>query len=308
LTRYDLLIVGGGPAGLSAALYAGRARLRTVLLEKAFCGGQARYTDQIENYPGFPHGITGPQLMDQMESQARQFGVEIQLGEAQGLRREGKTYVVDTSMGSLKAPAVIIASGARPNQLGIPGEREFLGRGVSYCATCDGAFFRDKDVAVIGGGDSAVKEALFLTRFARKVYLIHRRDRLRATEILQERVLDHPQIEILWNKVPLRVTGDQLVHGLLLGDPTGGSQEELKIQGLFIYIGNTPDTDWLGGQVQLDEEGYVITDGHLATDQRGVFAAGDVRTTPLRQVVTAVGDGAVAAVEAEKYLVELGEK
>jgi thioredoxin reductase (NADPH) len=299
---YDLVIVGGGPGGLSAALYGGRAQLKTILVEKAFCGGQAANTYFIENYPGFPGGIKGLDLAQRLEEQIGDFGVPIIYDEVVELEQEGGEYLVKATDNQYLGRTVIIATGTQPVPLGVPGEEEFRGRGVSYCATCDGAFFRDQDLIVVGGGDSAVEEALFLTRFARKIYLVHRRDELRATQILQEQIKGHPQVEILWNRVVEEIRGEQQVNGVILKDSRNGQKQELEASGVFIYIGSTPDTQWLKGIIQLDEGGYIPTDGRMATNLLGVFAAGDVRQTGLRQIVTAVADGAIAAVEAERYL------
>lgn len=299
---WELVIVGGGPAGLSAGIYGARARLRTLIVEKLACGGQAATTHRIENYPGFAQGITGPELMEQMESQAKGLGVEFAYAEAVGLRPESSGYVLLTDGEEIKGKTLIIATGTQPNTLGVPGEDDLRGRGVSYCATCDGAFFRDKDVVVVGGGDSAAEGALFLTRFARTIYVVHRRDQLRATKILGERLAAHPKIQLVWNKVVKQIQGEAFVERVLLADTRGGGDLEIAASGLFVYIGSNPNTEWLRADIVRNDQGYIITDERMQTSLPGVFAAGDVRRTPLRQVVTAVADGAVAAVEAEKYL------
>ncbi|MBX6422207.1 thioredoxin-disulfide reductase [Thermosulfurimonas sp. F29] len=303
--EFDLIIVGGGPAGLTAYIYAARARLRTVLVEKLSPGGQVLVTDWVENYPGFPEGISGAELMEKFAAQARALGLEPVLDEAVGLTPDGDLRLVHLAGGkTLAAPTVIIATGASPKKLGVPGEAELTGKGVSYCATCDGPFFRDEVIAVVGGGNTAVQESLFLTRFARKIYLIHRRDQLRATRILQERALSHPQIEPLWNTVVTEVLGEDRVEGLRIKNVKTGEESTLAVGGVFIFIGIKPQTEWLGGTVALDEAGFVVTDSETRTSLPGVFAAGDVRAKACRQIVTAAGDGAVAAYMAEHYLAE----
>ncbi|PRR69292.1 thioredoxin-disulfide reductase [Neomoorella humiferrea] len=302
---HDLLIIGGGPAGLTAALYGARGGLDTVVLEMGAPGGQAGLTDRIENYPGFPEGITGLELAMKFAEQAQRFGARLETATVQGVDFTGSVKKVLSSSGTFEARAVIIASGAHPRPLGVPGEEEFRGRGVSYCATCDGAFFRDKKVAVIGGGDSAVEEALFLTRFASQVTIIHRRDTLRAAKILQERARDNPKISFAWNTVVTRIKGGEKVEGLELKDVGSGAVREEAFDGVFIFIGLEPNTSFLQGVVTLDAQGYIVTREDLATSVPGVFAAGDVRVKEFRQVSTAVGDGAVAAMAAERYLASL---
>lgn len=302
---HDLLIIGGGPAGLTAALYGARGGLDTVVLEMGAPGGQAGLTDRIENYPGFPEGITGLELAMKFAEQAQRFGARLETATVQGVDFTGPIKKVLSSSGTFEARAVIIASGAHPRPLGVPGEEEFRGRGVSYCATCDGAFFRDKKVAVIGGGDSAVEEAIFLTRFASQVTIIHRRDTLRAAKILQERARDNPKISFAWNTVVTRIKGGEKVEGLELKDVGSGAVREEAFDGVFIFIGLEPNTAFLQGVVTLDAQGYIVTREDLATSVPGVFAAGDVRVKEFRQVSTAVGDGAVAAMAAERYLASL---
>ena len=299
---YDVLIIGGGPAGLAAGIYAARADLKTALLERAMPGGLAASTDNIENYPGFPEGIGGPELSTQMLTQAQRFGMEIKFSTVESLQKTNDIFTVVTDDGEIKAKAVIIATGAKPRMPGYRGEHEFHGRGVSYCATCDGAFFRDKVVAVVGGGDSAVEEAIFLTKFARKVYIIHRRGELRATKYVQQKAMENGKIEFVWHSVVEEIKGDATVTEVDVKDVRTGDIKSLAVGGVFIYIGHDPSVELVKELVQLDDKGYIITDDDLQTSTPGLFAAGDVRRKLLRQVVTAVADGAVAAVAAEKYL------
>ncbi|RLB41231.1 MAG: thioredoxin-disulfide reductase [Deltaproteobacteria bacterium] len=298
----DLIIVGAGPAGLTAGMYAARARLNVVLFERMAPGGQVLLTDIIENYPGFPDGISGFELMDRMRKQAEKFGLTIENREVLSFKFDHELKTVVTDKGEEQAQAVILASGANPRKLGIPGEELLTGKGVSYCATCDGPFYRDLEVAVIGGGDTAVEEALFLTKFATRVYLIHRRDQLRATKILQERVMENDKVKIIWNTVPLEILGDKAVEAIELKNVKTSEQSTLKIQGVFIFIGYEPNTQVLQGLIELDELGFIKTNAIMETSVPGVFAAGDIRSKNLRQISTAVGEGATAAFSAEKYL------
>lgn len=302
MERQEVVIIGGGPAGLAAGIYAARANLRAVLLERGMPGGLAATTEFIENYPGFAEGIGGPELTMQMELQAKRFGLQILNVNVEALRREEREFTVVTEDGEIKAIAVIIATGVQPQLLNVRGESEFHGRGVSYCATCDGAFFRNKKVAVIGGGDAAVEEALFLTRFADRVYVIHRRGELRATKILQKRAMENDKIEFRWFKTVAEIVGESTVKGVLLRDTRTSETELLDVDGVFIYIGTRPNSGLVKELVELDENGYIITDEEMRTSVPGLYAAGDVRKKLLRQVVTAVADGAVAAVSAEKYI------
>jgi len=306
---YDIIIIGGGPAGLTAGLYASRARMRTLLIEKLTMGGQAIITDVIENYPGFPDGISGAELAEQIKKQAEKFGLEFVYGEVNQIRQqkiqglpvfelvvEGKIY---------QTLSIILAVGAAARKLGVPGEAEFTGRGVSYCATCDGAFFKDKNIVVVGGGDTAVEEALFLTRFGRKVTLIHRRDRLRATKILQERILANPKVNFLWESQVTEIFGDKIVEGVKVKNVKTQEVKKVETDGVFIFAGLIPNTEFVHGLVKLDEKGYIITDDEMQTSQKGIFAAGDCRRKLLRQVVTACGDGATAAFSAQQYVERL---
>ncbi len=308
LKSYDTIIVGGGPAGLSAGVYAMRARLNTVLIEKYVPGGQMIVTDLVENYPGFANGVTGAELSAAMELQARNLGLEVVSAEVLSVDLSGEKKRVVTSEGEFQSPTVILATGATPRQLNLPSENRLIGKGVSYCATCDAAFFRDKEIAVVGGGNTAVQDAVFLARFARKVTIIHRRDALRATKILQERVFKNPKIEIAWNSLVSEIQGDTKVTGVVLTDVTDGSRRTIPVDGVFILIGTDPHTGYLRGHVTLDPEGYVMTNEEMHTSAPGVFAAGDCRRKTLRQMVTACADGAIAAVEAEKYIESLSDR
>lgn len=299
---WDVIIIGGGPAGLTAGLYSSRAKLKTLLLEGGVIGGQAATTDWIENYPGFVDGVSGFELMYAFQQQAEKFGLEIRNEEALSLEVSEGVKTVSTSEASFSARAIIIASGAKPRQLGVPGEETFHGRGVSYCATCDGAFFQEKTVAVVGGGDAAVEEAIFLTRYALKVYLVHRRDTLRATGIIQERAFRNPKIHLCWNSAVQEIKGEGRVQTVSLRDLKTRKKKELEVDGVFIYVGVDPNTSFLRDAVRLSKEGYVCVDNSLQTSIPGVFAAGDVRDKDLRQVATAVGDGALVVYSVERYL------
>lgn len=304
-TNYDVIIIGGGPAGLTAGLYTSRAKLRTLLVERMIMGGQVMTTTKVENYPGFPGGIDGPELMLRFQEHCQEFGLEVRSGEVEQLRAADgiKTLTIDGE--AVSARAVIITTGAEPRKLGVEREAELTGRGVSYCATCDGAFFRNVPVAIVGGGDTAAEEALFLTRFASKVYLIHRRDELRATKILQERLAHNDKVEILWNSAVAGLEADSSgLTGVRLQDVKGGAERSLPLAGLFVAIGVTPKAHFLADVVQLDADGHILTDAECRTSIPGVFAAGDVRKKILKQIATAVGDGAVAAIMAEKYLMD----
>jgi thioredoxin reductase (NADPH) len=299
---YDVAVIGAGPAGLTAALYAARARLSTVVVEKMFPGGQAALTDIIENYPGFTEGISGIQLADAMKRQAERFGAEFTNGDVERIEKNDDLFTVFLKGESIKAKTVILAAGAQPRKLGVKGEKEFTGRGISYCATCDGAFYKDKPIAVVGGGDTAIQEALYLTRFASEIYVIHRRDQLRATKVLQERAFKNEKIKFVWDSVVKEIKGEGTVDEVVVENVKTGKLDSLRVDGIFIAIGHIPNTDFVKDLVQLNEQDYVITDAYMATNVPGIFAAGDMRQKDLRQVVTAVSDGAIAAVEAGKYL------
>jgi thioredoxin reductase (NADPH) len=304
---YDVVIVGAGPAGLTAAIYASRGRLKTAVLERNMAGGQIALTDLVENYPGFPEGISGFDLSQKMKEQAEKFGAEMR--EIEGvaeLRQDAEgCYVVVTDREEIHTRAVILAPGVEPRRSGIPGEAEFIGRGVSWCATCDGALYRGKTVAVIGGGDSAVEEGLFLTKFAEKVYLVHRRNELRAAPIAQERAFANTKFEFVWDSIPKQIDGTEMVEALEVENVKTGEGRSLPVNGVFMYIGQIPNTTWLKGTVQLDEWGYIVTDSLLRTKLPGVFACGDARANPLKQIAMAIGEGALAAVQTERYLDEL---
>lgn len=303
----DLIIIGGGPAGLTAGLYGARARMDLLLLEKLAPGGQVMNTNWVENYPGFPEGVSGFELVDRMKNQAEKFGLEIRSEEVIGLELAPEEKVVITPKERLETKAVILATGATWRKLGIEGEDLLIGKGVSYCATCDGPFYRDMDVAVIGGGDTAVEESLFLTRFAKKIYLVHRRDQLRATKLLQERAMAEEKISFIWDTVPLKILGDKEVEGLETKNLKTGEVTRIPVQGVFVFVGTTPNTELVKDKLKLDQGGFVITNENMETSIPGVFAAGDVRSKMFRQIATAVGEGAAAAHAAEKYIEELRE-
>ncbi len=303
---YDIIIIGGGPAGLTAGLYTSRARLKSLLIEKAFPGGQVMTTEWIENYPGFEDGISGAELSRKMEKQATKFGLEIIQGSVTGVSLDGKAKTVVLEDGTdYKAKCIILATGSNPRPLKIKGEEEFRGRGVSYCATCDGAFFKENDLVVIGGGDSAVEEGIFLTKFAKTVYIVHRRDQLRATKVVQERAFENPKIKMVWDSVPEEIVGDATgVTSLKIKNVKTGEVSDLKAEGVFIYIGYTPNTEPVKDLITINESNYAVADENMASSGDGIFIAGDVRAKPLKQIATAVGDGAVAAISAEKYIEE----
>ncbi|MCS7150636.1 MAG: thioredoxin-disulfide reductase [Caldimicrobium sp.] len=303
--HFDLIIVGAGPAGLTAYLYARRALLKTLLIEKGPVGGQVIYTDLIENYPGFPDGISGYELIELMNKQAEKLGLNLVQGEVVSLHEGNMGKVVTLSNGdTYKAKAVILALGAKPRKLGIPGERELTGKGVSYCAICDGPFFRGEEVVVVGGGDTALQEALYLAGFVKRVYLVHRRETFRASPILQERVKGNPKIEFKLNRVPKEIVGKQRVEKVILENLLTGDKEELPLAGVFIFIGYEPETSWLRGVLDLDEQGFIITDKEMRTSVPGVFACGDCVSKRFRQIINACGEGAVAALNAHEYIKE----
>lgn len=300
--KYDVVIVGGGPAGLSAAIYSCRGMLKTIVLESGSEGGQIATTDLVENYPGSPKDTTGPSLAMRMKEQAEEFGAEFMTAAFTGFDKLDKKILIHTDHVDIEAQALILAVGAQARKLGCPGEDEHRGMGVSYCATCDANFFRNREIAVVGGGNTAVEEALYLTKFASKVTLIHRRDQLRAAKILADRAMENEKLHILWDTVVEEVVGEMLVEKLLLKNVKTGEKSELPVSGVFMSVGQEPMTDTVKGQITLDEKGYIITDADMHTNIEGVFAAGDVREKSLRQAVTAAADGAIAASEAIKYI------
>ena len=310
MSDYDVIIVGGGPAGLCAAMYAGRGMLKALTIERGAPGGELLNTDLIEDYIGF-ESIKGWDLAQKMSEHARKFGAAIVTDTVERVRKaEDGWFDVATSRGMLyRAPAVILTAGGTPVKLGVPGEQEYAAKGVSYCAVCDGAFFKGEVLAVVGGGDAAVEEADYLTRYASKVYIVHRRDQLRASKILQQRAFANPKIEMIWNKRVVEITGTgQGVDHLVLADSVTGEHVRLRVGGVFIFIGFKPNTGLIEGHVKHDAAGYLITDEKMMTSLPGLFAAGDVRSQVTRQITTAVGDATTAAIAVEKYLAALREK
>lgn len=305
LKMHDVIIIGGGAAGLSAGIYTSRGRLKTLLVEKGMPGGSAATTDLIENYPGFPDGINGMELMDRFERQAERFGVEILQAEIKSVKPTKDLIDARTDKGNFSTFCLIVATGSVPKKLNIPGEDEFRGKGVSYCATCDGPLFKGKALVVIGGGDAAVEEALFLTRFGKSVTLIHRRDRLRATKILQERAVANPKIDFIWGSVVTEIFGNEKMERIKIKDVKTERFKDIPCQGLFISIGIGPNTKFLEGVVRMDREGYVVTDENMKTSCEGIYACGDCRKKLLHQVVTACGDGATAAMACKLHVEEL---
>lgn len=300
----DCIIIGAGPAGMTAGLYASRAKLDTLMLAPMGCGGQSVITDWIDNFPGFPEGVSGFELAAFMEKQARRFGLAVEAEEAVSISRAPSGFAVTTPSGTHETKTVVIAAGAAHKKLSVPGEQELTGKGVSYCATCDGPFFRDRDVALVGGGDSAIQEALFLTRFARSVTVIHRRDALRAAKVLQEKAFANPKIQFAWNAVVTAVRGEGQVSSVAIKDVKTGSERDIPVAGVFVFVGLVPNTAFVRGLVACDDQGYIRTDDAMATNLPGIFACGDVRAKLLRQVVTAAGDGATAAFAVQHYLEE----
>jgi thioredoxin reductase (NADPH) len=302
---YDMIIIGSGPAGFTAGIYATRGGLKTLLVECSLPASQALMSDLIENYPGFPGGISGFELIEKFKNQARNFGVKFYNGKVESIStgdRQKNIWQVNLEKEVYYSLTVILAVGTRPKQLGIEGEEKFRGKGVSYCAVCDGTFFKHKDVVIVGGGDSAVSEALYLSRLASKVILVHRRSRLRAVSALAQRAKDNKRIEFIWNSVITQIYGKDKLEGISLENTVDRTQSKLACSGVFISIGYIPNTDFLAGLIKLDNSGYIITDEKMQTSSSGIFACGDCRGKPLRQVVTACGDGAVAAFSAVEYV------
>ncbi len=301
---YDIVIIGGGPAGLTAGLYTTRAKLESLLIEKGLVGGQIADAEQVENYPGFPQGISGVELGQLIHQQATKFGLQTITAEATGIELQGTQKVVKTTKDNFITRAAIIANGSERLKLGVPGEEKFAGKGVSYCATCDAAFFREKPVAVVGGGNAAITESLHLTKFASKVTVIHRRDQLRATRIIQEKAFSEPKMEFLWNNRVEEIEGKDLVERIRLNHVITGGESTLDVAGVFISIGLKPNTGYLKDILPLDPAGYIITNEMMETKLPGIFAAGDIRHNSGRQAITAAGDGATAAIYAEKFITE----
>ena len=300
--RYDMIVIGGGPGGYTAALYAARAGLSVLVLERMAAGGQLGQTHWIDNYPGFPEGVDGFSLAQQMQAQAHRFGAQTRYEQVQQLDLATRPKVVQTLKNRYLADTVVLATGANPRPLGLPGEENFIGRGVGYCAACDGMFYKGKTVVVVGGGNTAAGDALLLSRVAEKVILVHRRESLRATKVYHQALLEAPNVQILWNSAVTGLSGEDKLSGVTIKDLVTGQESQIPCQGLFVSIGRLPNNDLVKEQLLLDPGGYIVTDEKMQTSQPGVFAIGDVRTTPVRQVVTAVADGAIAVHGAEIYL------
>ena len=301
---YDVIVVGAGPTGMTSAMFTGRANLKTLLIERMLPGGQIATTSTVENYPGYPDGIEGPDLSDAMMEHAKQYGIENLSAEVLGMQLDGADRIVQTDEGDMRAKAVIITSGADHNRLGVPGEMQYMGKGVSNCAVCDGAFFADTPVAVVGGGDAALDEGLFLTRYASKVSVIHRRRQLRASKILQDRALAHPKMEFIWDTAVESIDGQNVVDHVKTRNLQTGAEGQLDVEGVFIYIGLSPNTDYLKGLLPIDTGGHLIANAKMETGTPGIYAAGDIRQNAARQVVSAAGDGATAAMSVRAYLKE----
>ena len=305
LGHVEVLIIGSGPAGLAAALYTARAELEPVVLTGMTMGGQASITHIIENYPGFPDGLPGPELGELFKAQAERFGAKIVFDTATAVDFSQQPYRVKTFSGEYTADVVIIATGATPRHLEVPGETEFTGKGVSYCGTCDGFFFKEKDVVVVGGGDSAIEEGLFLTRFADSVTVVHRRDELRASPILQSRAKDNQKVKFIWDSVVNTIEGEDAVTKVQLENRKSGEKSEFSTDGVFIFIGHTPNTELFEGQLEMDDGGYLVVNNYMETSKPGVYAAGEVADPHFRQVITSAGMGAGAAIQATRYLEEI---
>lgn len=302
--QYEIIIIGGGPAGLSAAVYAGRGGRRVLLLERGLIGGQVAMTMDIANYPGFPEGIDGPQLAQKMRAQAERFGTEFRVAEAKNITRNpvSGTFTIQTASDEFTAPVVIISTGSTPRALGVPGEEALRGRGVSYCGTCDAPFFRNRRVVVVGGGDTALKEALHLSKFAAEITIIHRRDSFRAEAIYQKQILSTEKIRVVWNATLQKITGEKKVEAVVIKDVISGQESELPADGVFIFVGTLPNTELICSLIPANCKGHIETDLDMMTGLPGLYAVGDVREHSYRQVATAVGEGATAAMSAEHYL------
>lgn len=300
-----VLVIGSGPAGLAAALYAARADLNPVVLAGMELGGQVSLTYTVENYPGFPEGVGGPELVELFQKQAERFGAVVEFDSATEVDLSQRPFRVQTYSTTYLADALIISTGATPRHLNVPGETELTGRGVSYCATCDGWFFKDKDVIVVGGGDSALEEGIFLTRYANSVTIVHRRDELRAGAVLQKRAMENPKIKFLWNSIVTEVEGEDAVKGVRIQNVLTGEETQQPVDGLFIFIGHSPNTQLFAGQLEMDAAGYLVTDKYMRTSVEGVFAGGEAADPHFRQVITSAGMGAAAAMQANHYLDEV---
>jgi thioredoxin reductase (NADPH) len=301
MTKYEVIIIGGGPAGLTAGLYTSRVGLKSLLMERGIVGGQIINATLVENYPGFPQGISGAELGSLMHQQAVKYGLEVVTAEVTGIA-QGQPYSISTTEGNFEATAIIIAAGSEYRKLGVLGEERLLGHGVSYCATCDGFFFRDREIAVVGGGDTAITDALELTRHAKKVYVIHRRDQLRAGQVLQQRAFAEPKLEFIWSTVVEELVGDKVLKELKLRNAKTGQHSTLKVAGVFVAVGLMPNSRSFFNIVDLDDAGYIVTEETMATSAPGIFAAGDIRRNSPRQIGAAVGDGVTAAMSAFKYV------
>ncbi len=301
---YDVIIIGSGPAGFTAGIYTSRAKLKTLIISGSLPGGQLMTTSEVENYPGFPNGIFGPELMMNMRQQAERFGTTVVDDEVLNVDFKNRPFLISTHSESYEGRAILLCTGASPRKLGIDGEQEFGGKGVSYCATCDGPFFKGEEIAVIGGGDTAIEEATFLTKFGKSVKIIHRREFLRASKILQEKAFENSKIQFIWNHVVTRIGGNKKIESIDIKDLTTGKIQNLSIGGLFVAIGHEPNTSILKDQLELDDKGYVVLKDSTRTSVEGVFAAGDVHDYRYRQAVTAAGFGCMAALDVEKWLSE----
>jgi len=308
MTVENVIIIGSGPAGLTAALYTARANLSPLVFTGNEIGGQVSITNEVENYPGFPEGLTGPELVERFQKQAERFGARIEYAEVTEVDFDARPFRVKVYDAEYQARAIIIATGASPRKLGVPGEKELTGRGVSYCATCDGFFFRDKEVVVVGGGDSALEEGVFLTKFASRVRIIHRRDQLRAGYALQQRAMRNEKIEFIWDTVVTAIHGNDAVESVQIKNVKTNEVSTLPTEGVFVYIGHYPNSALFKGKLEMDEHGYLITDRHTRTSVPGVFAAGEIADPVFRQVVTSAGEGCKAAIAVEKYLAELEDR
>ena len=303
---WDVIIIGAGPAGLTAGIYSSRARMETLVLDKMGPGGQLALTENIENYPGFKDGVGSFELMQSMSEQAKRFGTVFAVDEVVGISAQGNLKKVVTKKGEFSAWALVVAAGASPQRLGVPGEEKLTGRGVSYCATCDAMFFKDKNVVVVGGGDTAIEEAIFLTKFCKKITVVHRRDRLRATKILQERIFaQKDKVDFCWKSAVKEIVGKNKVEAVRVQNVDTGEVKDIACDGVFVFVGYTPNSSFLKGVLKMDESGYIASDNDMKTSADGIFACGDIRKKSLKQVVTACGEGATAAFCAQRYVEEL---